>query len=135
VSAREITPHASGFAGARTLLSVQSWRRVTRKNEESRETRHYLSSLDIGDAPLQRQAELIRGHWGAVENNTHWRRDTLMGEDGMRSRKPVLLSNVALLRNALLSLCAWEYGGHNMVSLQETMHRSPRLALRLLRAT
>ena len=108
---------------------------MTKKNEESRETRYYLSSLSLGESGVERQAELIRGHWGAVENNTHWRRDALMGEDGMRSRKPSLLANVALLRNALLSLYQWEYAGQNMVALQEAMQRSPSLALHLLRST
>ena len=114
---------------------MRSKRRVQKQNDRSEETRYYLSSLGIEEVRLEKQAGLIRGHWGAVENNTHWRRDTLMGEDGMRSRNPVLLANVALMRNALLALHEREYGGHNMVSVQERMHRSPSLALRLLRAT
>jgi predicted transposase YbfD/YdcC len=91
----EITPQASGFAGARTLIAVHSERAVIKKSAESKETRYYLSSLGLGQMRLEEQARLIRGHWAAVENNTHWRKDTLMGEDGMRSRNAALLANTA----------------------------------------
>jgi predicted transposase YbfD/YdcC len=134
VSAVEITPRTSGFAGARTLLAVHSERALTKKGTESKETRYYLSSLGLEHMRLEQQAQLIRGHWAAVENNTHWRKDTLMGEDGMRSRNAQLLANTALVRNALLALYHEEYGGQNMVAMQEAMQRSPTLALRLIRS-
>jgi predicted transposase YbfD/YdcC len=134
VGACEITPQTSGFAGARTLVVVQSERLETRKEKQSEETRYYLSSLGHGETKGERFAQLIRRHWGAVENNTHWRKDALMGEDRMRSRNAELLANVALLRDALLALRAEHYGGQNMVAMQEAMQRTPTLALRLLRS-
>jgi predicted transposase YbfD/YdcC len=130
----EITPQASGFAGARTLITVRSERAVIKKGGQSTQMRHYLSSLGREEMEVQKQARLVREHWGAVENNTHWRKDALMGEDGMRSRKATLLANVALLRNALLALRATHYGGQNMVAMQEAMQRTPSLALSLLRS-
>ena len=114
---------------------MQSERQVTKKGHESKETRYYLSSLGLEEASLEAQARMIRGHWAAVENNTHWRKDALMGEDGMRSRHAGLLANTALLRNAVLVLYQEEYGGQNMVAMQEAMQHNPTLALRLLRAT
>ena len=73
ISAAEITPRSSGFAGARTLIAVRSERHQTKKNEQSEETRYYLSSLGPEQMRLEKQAQVIRGHWGAVENNTHYR--------------------------------------------------------------
>jgi len=134
VSAQEITPLESGIPGARTLVTVQSERLQVNKGISSTETRYYISSLAREEAGEEKLAGLIRGHWGAVENRTHWKRDALMGEDGMRSREPVLLANVALIRNALLTMHAAHYEGRNLVELSEAMHRRPALALHLIRA-
>jgi len=129
----EITPRASGYAGARTLAVVESQREETGKNS-SQETRYYLSSQGPGEITREKMARMIRGHWGSVEINTHWRRDVLMGEDGTRSRCAELIVNLALLRNALLALMAEELGGKNQVAFKEAVQRRPSLALRLLRS-
>ena len=70
------------------------------------ESRYYLSSREPCEHSPWQWLQLIRGHWGGVEIRNHWRRDALMEEDGSRSRKPNLLVNVALLRNALLASLA-----------------------------
>ena len=36
--------------------------------------------------------EIIRGHWSAIENGTHYRRDVTLGEDACR----VTLRNLAI---------------------------------------
>ena len=128
-----VTPHASGFAGARTLISVQSERMILKSGKASVETRYYLSSLGE-ETPPGRLASHIRSHWGAVEINTHWKRDTLMGEDGTRSRRPVLIANLALMRNALLTLLSEHDPGGNLVQTQEMVQRTASLALRILRS-
>nr|WP_020494406.1 DDE transposase family protein [Verrucomicrobium sp. 3C] len=56
---------------------------------------------------------MIREHWGGIEIRNHWRRDVLMGEDRSRSRQPNLLANLALIRNALLSLLSERLGENN----------------------
>ena len=129
----EITPQASGYAGARTLAVVESLREQTGKSS-SQETRYYLSSQAPWEITCEKMARMIRGHWGSVEINTHWRRDVLMGEDGTRSRSAGLIVNLALLRNALLTLMAEELGGQNQVAFKEAVQRRPSLALRLLRS-
>lgn len=130
----ETTPQSSGFAGARTLAVVESWREETGKKRASHETRYYPSSQAHGEITREKIARMIRGHWGSVEINTHWRRDVLMGEDGTRSRRAGLIVNVALLRNVLLTLMADELGGKNQVAFKEAVQRRPSLALRLLRS-
>ncbi|WP_020493805.1 DDE transposase family protein [Verrucomicrobium sp. 3C] len=52
----------------------------------------------------------IRGHWGGAEIGNHWRRDARMGEDRSRSRQPNLPADLALIRNALLSLLSKRLG-------------------------
>ena len=56
-----------------------------------------------------------------VEIRNHWVRDALMGENRSRSRKTMLLANLALLRSAALLLLARHYPNHNRACL----HRIP----------
>lgn len=63
-----------------------------------------LSSQDAHERTPEGWIELIRGHWGGIENRNHWRRDALCGEDRTRRRKPRLVANLALLRKATLRL-------------------------------
>ena len=125
---------ATGYPGARTLVVVERQRQPTRATPPAQETSYYLSSHAPDEITPERMGQLIRGHWSAVENNTHWRRDHLMGEDGTRSRRPVLLVNLALMRNALLALMADELRGQNQEAFKESVQRRPALALRLLRS-
>ena len=55
---------------------------------------------------LSRWGELIRGHWGGVENRNHWSRDAVWLEDKTRSRNFNLVGNLAVIRNALLLIVA-----------------------------
>jgi predicted transposase YbfD/YdcC len=130
----EVTPQATGYPGARTLAVVRRQRQPTRENTATEETSYYLSSHAPDEITSEKMGRLIRGHWSAVENNTHWRRDHLMGEDGTRSRQAILIVNLALLRNALLALMADELRGQNQVAFKEQVQRRPALALRLLRS-
>ena len=66
--------------------------------------RYFVSSLDPADRSPTQWLQLVRGHWGGVENRNHWRRDACGGEDRTRSRHPNIVGTVALLRNALLAL-------------------------------
>ena len=50
--------------------------------------------------------QLIRNHWGGVENRNHWRKDNFWREDHTRSRNKNIVGALALLRNALLAIVA-----------------------------
>ena len=70
---------------------------------EQRETVFAITSLTPGQAPASRLLELARGHWG-IENELHWVKDVVLGEDACRVRTgggPQILSG---LRNAALRL-------------------------------
>jgi len=127
-------PEESGCAGTRSLAVVESQRHQTRTNTTGTDTRYYISSLGVDEITPEKIGERIRGHWEAVEINTHWKRDALLGEDATRSRHTTLLGNMAVLRNVLLALHEEHYPGRNLMELIEAVQRRPSLALRLLRS-
>lgn len=43
--------------------------------------------------------QAIRGHWSAIENGTHYRRDVTLGEDACRVKNPNAAALLASLRN------------------------------------
>jgi hypothetical protein len=70
---------------------------------EQRETVFAITSLTPAEAPADRLLGLARGHWG-IENEVHWVKDVVLGEDACRVRTgdgPQILSG---LRNAALWL-------------------------------
>jgi DDE family transposase len=70
---------------------------------EQRETVFAITSLTPQEASASRLLELARGHWG-IENELHWVKDVVLGEDACRVRTndgPQILSG---LRNAALQL-------------------------------
>jgi predicted transposase YbfD/YdcC len=71
--------------------------------QEQRETVFAITSLSPRRASAARLLALARGHWG-IENEVHWVKDVVLGEDGCRVRTnggPQILSG---LRNAALRL-------------------------------
>jgi predicted transposase YbfD/YdcC len=70
---------------------------------EQRETVFAITSLTAKEASASRLLELARGHW-CIENQLHWVKDVVLGEDACRVRTnagPQILSG---LRNAALRL-------------------------------
>jgi predicted transposase YbfD/YdcC len=86
------------WPGLNTLIKVESVR-ITR-DEETTETRYYISSLRESAKEL---AQRIRGYWG-VENKVHYVRDVTQGEDKSRIRTAPLVQIWALARNFALNL-------------------------------
>ncbi len=68
--------------------------------------RYYISSQPPESRNAAGWNRLIRGHWAGVENRNHWRKDAVWLEDKTRSRNPNLVGNLALIRNALLTIFA-----------------------------
>jgi hypothetical protein len=92
------------FPQARQLLSLTRHYQMKNGGEPKVETRHFITSIEQGDATHNRLATLGREHW-SVENKNHWRRDaTRWREDRGVRRKPRGAKNLALLRGAILAL-------------------------------
>jgi len=93
---------ASSFPHARSIIAVYS--KGIRDGKPYKNIRYYISSQPPESRSCNRWGELIRGHWGGVENRNHWSRDAIWLEDKTRSRNFNLVGNLAVIRNALLSI-------------------------------
>jgi predicted transposase YbfD/YdcC len=76
--------------------------RVHRGKRET-ETAYYVSSLPRARADASQLLALIRDHWGAIENGTHFVRDTTFDEDRCTIFRGHAAENLAALRNTALN--------------------------------
>nr|WP_231363920.1 DDE transposase family protein [Verrucomicrobium sp. 3C] len=104
------------------------------QSQASTESRYYLSSAPPDQYSPEEWLNLIRGHWGGIEIRNHWRRDVLMGEDRSRSCQANLLANLALIRNALLSLLSERLGERSLPHFRERFCSTPKQCLAILAA-
>ena len=126
---KPVEPMAIDFPFARTLVAIQSTRTVKRTGQSTFEIRYYLSSQEAWERSYLQWIQLIRDHWGGVENRNHWRRDALWGEDRTRSRNPNLVGNLALLRSALTRLLNHHYPDRSHSELREAFAAKPAFSL------
>lgn len=75
------------------------------------ETGYYASSLSIGQRDNAGMAAAIRGHWSAIENGTHYRRDVSFGEDACRVKDRNGAAVLASLRNLANGIYELEVAG------------------------
>jgi predicted transposase YbfD/YdcC len=111
---------------------VRNTRTVKKYNQTTTEAHYYLSSVLPEHYRPTQWLDLIRGHWAGVEIRNHWRRDALMGEDRSRSRKPNLLANLAILRNALLALLPDHFPDQSLPEIREHLSSRPDQSLSIL---
>ena len=131
IAVLETSAMKSSFPYARSIIAV--WSRRTLKGETSENVRYFLSSLEPKKRTNPQWHQLIRGHWGGVENRNHWSKDAVWGEDGTRSCNPGIVGNLAQLRNALLYIAAEQrenYG--SLPALTEALRANPEHAFRLI---
>ena len=117
------------------MIVLRSERTVKKTGLTATESRYYLSSRPPGQHSPAAWLDLIRGHWGGVENRNHWRRDALMGEDRSRSRHANLLANLALIRSALLERLALPTQAQSLPAFRETVQSRPALGFALIAAS
>jgi predicted transposase YbfD/YdcC len=91
-------PDRDRWAGLRSAILVESERTV--RNQTTRETRLFISSLPADAAHL---ARVIRSHW-AIENSLHWVLDVAMHQDQTRIRTAHAPDNLAVLHHIALNL-------------------------------
>ena len=63
------------------------------------EVGYYARSLGLAQRDDAAVAAAIRGHWSAIENGTHYRRDVTLGEDANRTADRNGAAVLASLRN------------------------------------
>lgn len=125
---------ATGFAYSRSIVIVKAERHTKKTGKSTFETRYYLSSHEPGELSPMRAMELIREHWGGVENRNHWRRDACMGEDKSRTGNPNILINMALIRSAVLRLVSHAHEGRSLPHIMEDFSANPSRAIELIQA-
>ena len=86
--------------------------------------RHYYVSSETGSA--EAFASVVRSHWH-VENNLHWVKDVILGEDACRTRTGDAPQNLALLRTWAVTL--FRLQGYRSISraLRRFAHDLPTL--------
>jgi hypothetical protein len=119
---------------ARTALRVRSYRKETGK-PGSWEIRYYLSSIEHDRRSAAQWIEIIRGHWGGVENRLHWRKDACLLEDETRSRNPNIVGTLMLIRNATMAIFAQQQPSQSLPAFTEAIAADSAKALDMLSRT
>jgi predicted transposase YbfD/YdcC len=122
------------FPHAQTVIHVR--RRASSKKKAAQwEDAYYLSSQAADSKTPEQWLQTIRDHWAGVEIRNHWRKDACLFEDKTRSRKPVLVGNLILLRNLVLYFFAEHRETYGCLpAFVETVASNRPLALRLIRS-
>ena len=101
-----VTPEEIGLCGCWQVIAVQRQSLDLTKPDEpaAREIGYYASSLTLDEYDDQAILAAIRGHWSAIENGTHYRRDVSLGEDACRTTERKGAAVLASLRNLAIGI-------------------------------
>jgi predicted transposase YbfD/YdcC len=96
-----VSPEEIGLCGCWQIAAVkrESLDLTVPDEPPTVEIGYYVSSLSAAEADFDRLGQIIRGHWSAIENGTHYRRDVTLGEDANRTAHPVGAEVLASFRN------------------------------------
>jgi predicted transposase YbfD/YdcC len=101
-----VTPEEIGLCGCWQVIAVErEVVNLTKPDEPAaRELGCYTSSLTVDQSDDQAILDAIRGHWSAIENGTHYRRDVSLGEDACRTTERKGAAVLATLRNLAIGI-------------------------------
>ena len=88
------------WEGLQALVKLESIRYHKANGQEERETRYYITSLQIGAGEI---GSIIRNHWG-IENQLHWALDVSFGEDHSRKRDGHSAENFSIINRIALNI-------------------------------
>jgi hypothetical protein len=96
-----VTPEEIGLCGCWQVIAVERYSQQHHKPKESAslEIGCYATSLALQEQDDAAMLALIRGHWSAIENGTHYRRDFTFGEDANHTANRQGAAVLASLRN------------------------------------
>lgn len=72
--------------------------------DSSDEISYYTTSVAERELTDNQLHDVIRGHWSAIENGVHYRRDVSFGEDACRVAQRNAAHALATLRNLAIGL-------------------------------
>ncbi|MGH8335506.1 MAG: hypothetical protein ACRD41_13175 [Candidatus Acidiferrales bacterium] len=90
-----------GLCGCWQVIAVERYSQDQNQPKESAslEIGYYATSLALDERSDAQILDAIRGHWSAIENGTHYRRDVTLGEDANRTASRKGAAVLASLRN------------------------------------
>lgn len=96
-----VSPEEIGLCGCWQVIAVQreslDWTQP--EGEPTVEIGYYATSVSLPEHDEKGLAGILRGHWSAIENGTHYRRDVTLGEDANRTADRVGVAVLTTLRN------------------------------------
>lgn len=98
-----LTAEYCGWVGLRQVFRIEHQRIDKRTGVRERQVHFGISSLSPQQADAKRLAAIRRGHWG-IENDLHWVRDVVLGEDASRLRTGHAPQVLAIFRNLAIGL-------------------------------
>ncbi len=93
--------HREKWKYVKSIVRVQTERRLTKTAEPETHSRYYISSLEAPDA--QQALEATRAHW-SIENRLHWQLDVSFREDECRVYAENAAQNLIVVRHIALNL-------------------------------
>jgi len=96
-----VSPEEIGLCGCWQVIAVERYSQGHHEPKESAslEIGCYASSLAFQERNDVQLLAVIRAHWSAIENGTHYRRDVSLGEDACRTASRKGAAVLASLRN------------------------------------
>jgi len=101
-----VTPEDIGLCGCWQVVAVRRERQFLAPCTEppSDEVGYYATSVADRELTDDELLDVIRGHWSAIENGVHHRRDVSFGEDACRVAQRSAAHALATLRNLAIGL-------------------------------
>lgn len=118
------------FPGAAQVMRIVRYRGELSGQRTSKEVVHAITSLPPARADPAVLTALIRGHW-AIENSIHHVRDATFAEDACRARTGHAATNLAALRNAVITAIR-ATGATNLAAARRWAATRPHNAIKLL---
>ena len=96
-----VSPEEIGLCGCWQVIAVErtSLDLCQPEAKPTVEVGSYASSLSVQERDASAMGALVRGHWSAIENGTHYRRAGTLGEDANRTADRTGAAVLASLRN------------------------------------
>ena len=103
-----MTPEQIGLVGCWPVIAVRRQVLDLTQPESAVDDTvgYYVTSLTVDQHDETTLLGIIRGHWSAIENGTHYRRDVTLGEDACTTKHRAAAGVLASLRN--LAIGAYE---------------------------
>lgn len=101
-----VTPEQIGLRGCWQVIAVEriSGDATQPDAPPSSDIGLYASSLTVDQYDDAEVLKIIRDHWSAIENGTHYRRDVTLGEDACRTAHRQGAAVLASLRNLAIGV-------------------------------